>query len=57
MYVLGISYVVSHHLLESGNTCTIISIAKVKEILIPLPPIKEQQRIVAQIEKLFEQLR
>ena len=28
-----------------------------KEILIPLPPIKEQQRIVAQIEKLFEQLR
>ena len=28
-----------------------VSIAKVKEILIPLPPIKEQQRIVAQIEK------
>lgn len=27
-----------------------VSIAKVKEILIPLPPIKEQQRIVAQIE-------
>ena len=26
-------------------------------ILIPLPPLKEQQRIVAQIEKLFEQLR
>ena len=34
-----------------------VSIAKVKEILFPLPPIKEQQRIVAQIEKLFEQLR
>lgn len=34
-----------------------VSIAKVKEILIPLPPIKERQRIVAQIEKLFEQLR
>ena len=34
-----------------------VSIAKVKEILIPLPSIKEQQRIVAQIEKLFEQLR
>lgn len=34
-----------------------VSIAKVKKILIPLPPIKEQQRIVAQIEKLFEQLR
>ena len=25
--------------------------------LVPLPPLKEQQRIVAQIEKLFEQLR
>ena len=34
-----------------------VSIAKVKEILIPLPPIKEQQRIVAQIVFLFEQLR
>ena len=27
------------------------------DMLFPLPPIKEQQRIVAQIEKLFEQLR
>ena len=34
-----------------------VSIAKVKEILIPLPPIQEQQRIVAQIERLFEQLK
>lgn len=34
-----------------------VSLAKIKEILIPLPPIREQQRIVAQIEKLFEQLR
>ena len=34
-----------------------VRIAKVKEILIPLPPIKEQHRIVAQIERLFEQLR
>lgn len=34
-----------------------VSIAKVKEILIPLPPVKEQQRIVAQVEKLFEQLK
>ena len=33
-----------------------VSIAKVKEIVIPLPPLVEQQRIVAQIEKLFEQL-
>ena len=34
-----------------------ISRVKLVEHLIPLPPIKEQQRIVAQIEKLFEQLR
>ena len=33
-----------------------VSIAKVKEIVIPLPPLMEQRRIVAQIEKLFEQL-
>ena len=34
-----------------------VSIAKIKEMLIPLPPIAEQQRIVAQIERLFEQLK
>ena len=34
-----------------------VSMAKVKEIVIPLPPLVEQQRIVARIEKLFEQLR
>ena len=34
-----------------------VSIVRVKEILIPLPPINEQQYIVAQIENLFEQLR
>ena len=34
-----------------------VSIAKVKELLIPLPPLNEQQRIVAQIERLFEQLK
>lgn len=34
-----------------------VSIAKVKEILIPLPSLKELHRIVTQIEKLFEQLR
>ena len=34
-----------------------VSIAKVKEILLPLPLLQEQQRIVAQIEKLFEQLK
>ena len=34
-----------------------VSIAKVKDIVIPLPPLREQQRIVAQIDDLFEQLR
>ena len=34
-----------------------VSIAKVKELLIPLPPLNVQQRIVAQIERLFEQLK
>ena len=34
-----------------------ISRVKLIEYLIPLPPLKEQYRIVAQIEKLFEQLR
>ena len=34
-----------------------VSIAKVKNIVIPLPPLMEQQRIVAQIDGLFEQLR
>ncbi|MGN1155318.1 MAG: restriction endonuclease subunit S [Agathobacter sp.] len=34
-----------------------VSIAKVKEILIPIPPLQELQRIVAQIERLFEQLK
>ena len=34
-----------------------ISRVKLIEHLIPLPPLKEQHRIVAQIEKLFEQLR
>ena len=33
-----------------------LAVSKVMEILSPLPPLKEQQRIVAQIEKLFEQL-
>ena len=34
-----------------------ISRVKLVEHLIPLPPLKEQYRFVAQIEKLFEQLR
>ena len=55
-------YLQSHSFIELFNlrkTGIIggVSIVKVKEIAIPLPPINEQQRIVAQIEKLFEQLR
>ena len=37
-----------------GKTLNSKSLAK---LLVPLPPLQEQQRIVAQIEKLFEQLK
>ena len=55
-------YLQSHSFIELFNlrkTGIIggVSIVKVKEIAIPLPPINEQQRIIAQIEILFEQLR
>ena len=55
-------YLQSHSFIELFNlrkTGIIggVSIVKVKEIAIPLPPINEQQRIIVQIEKLFEQLR
>ena len=43
-----------------GNIAGIIggvSVNTLKSLLIPLPPIKEQKRIVAQIEKLFEKLK
>ena len=33
-----------------------VSIAKVKEILIPLPPLAEQKRIVEKIEELFKEI-
>ena len=42
--------------LSGKTTFEFVSVKKVGNILIPLPPLKEQQRIVAQIEKLFEQL-
>lgn len=35
----------------------VVSGKRIYPLLIALPPIKEQQRIVAQIEKLFEQLK
>ena len=42
--------------LSGKTTFEFVSVKKVGSILIPIPPFKEQQRIVAQIEKLFEQL-
>ena len=43
--------------LSGKTTFEFVSVKKIENILIPIPPFKEQQRIVAQIEKLFEQLR
>lgn len=42
---------------KSGAAFYNLGKERLKELYIPLPPRKEQQRIVAQIEKLFEQLR
>ena len=42
---------------KKGDNSPSINNGHIEEFLYPLPPIKEQQRIVAQIEKLFEQLR
>ena len=42
--------------LSGKTTFEFVSVKKVENILIPIPPFKEQQRIVAQIAKLFEQL-
>lgn len=42
--------------LSGKTTFEFISVKKVGNILIPIPPFKEQERIVAKIEKLFEQL-
>lgn len=42
---------------QKNSTNDNISMADISNFLIPLPSIKEQQRIVAQIERLFEQLK
>lgn len=40
-----------------GDNSPSINNGHIEDYLYPLPPIKEQQRIVVQIEKLFEQLK
>ena len=42
---------------KSGAAFYNLGKERLKELYIPLPPMAEQQRIVAQIERLFEQLR
>ena len=44
------------HSLAGQTTFEFVSVKKVGNILIPLPPLAEQQRIVAKIEDLFEQI-
>ncbi len=42
--------------LITGSAQPQVTIAKVIELLVPLPPLNEQRRIVAKIEELFSQL-
>ena len=41
---------------RTGTTVTGIKAEKLKELFVPLPPIKEQNRIVAKIKSIFTQL-
>ena len=51
------SYVVDGlNMFMKGDNSPSINNCHIEEYLYPIPPEKEQQRIVAQIEKLFEQL-
>ena len=48
---------VSQYIGESqGTTVATLTMVRMNEYLIPLPPLTEQQRIVAKIEELFEQI-
>ncbi|MFW5601759.1 MAG: restriction endonuclease subunit S [Prevotella sp.] len=57
-YLMLSNYVVDGlNTFMKGDNSPSINNSHIENFLYPLPPFKEQQRIVAQIEKLFEQLR
>ena len=57
-YLLFSNYVVDGlNTFMKGDTSPSINNSHIENYLYPLPPFKEQQRIVAQIERLFEQLK
>lgn len=57
-YLMLSNYVVDGlNTFMKGDNSPSINNSHIENYLYPLPPFKEQQRIVAQIEKLFEQLR
>ena len=57
-YIMLSNYVVDGlNTFMKGDNSPSINNGHIENYLYPLPPFKEQQRIVAQIEKLFEQLK
>ena len=46
----------SFKLTAAGSTVKNLNIDRVKQVIFPLPPLSEQQRIVSAIEKTFEQI-
>ena len=57
-FLLFLLYGLKHKILEDayGGAQPNISSGKIEEMEIPLPPLEEQQRIVAKIEELFSEL-
>ena len=57
-YMMLSNYVIDGlNLFMKGDNSPSINNCHIEDYLYPLPPLKEQQRIVSQIERLFEQLR